>query len=117
MKKGLKLSLIIAFFFTAVFINAYDKIEKIPTPKGGMQAIMNNIQYPDQAKKDNIQGKVVISAVVNTEGKVIKTTIIESAGALLDKAAKEAIEKTEFIPGEKDGVKIQAEVKIPVSFK
>ncbi|MBN1300629.1 MAG: energy transducer TonB [Melioribacteraceae bacterium] len=113
------LSSIILLLFTLQMntLFAQEKPGKTPFPVGGIKSIMKNIKYPVEAKKQGIEGKVVLKAVVDENGKVIKTEVLESNDGLLSKAAADAIMKTRFEPAEKDGKKVKADVTIPVMFK
>jgi TonB family protein len=53
--------------------------------------------YPDEAKKGEIEGVVIIEATTNTEGDVIDTTILRSVPGL-DQAALEAIKQWKYEP-------------------
>ncbi len=107
-------SILIFLLFAFMLLNAQ---EKPPFPKGGLEAIMENVEYPKAAKEADVQGKVLIKAVVDKEGNVIKTEVLESVNPDLDNAAVKAVELTKFIPGEKDGKKVKSEVVIPIMFK
>jgi protein TonB len=96
---------------------AQEKVDEIPSPKGGLQTIMKNVVYPSEAKEQGIEGKVFIKAIVNQDGKVIKAEVIKSANKLLDEAAVKAIKKTEFVPATKNNKSVKAEVIIPINFK
>lgn len=93
------------------------ELDKFPMPKGGMQAIQNNVVYPPEAKEKNIQGKVLVKLFIDEKGSVTGTEIVQSAGALLDKAAQDAVGKVKFTPGYKDGKAVKAGVIIPILFK
>lgn len=110
------LSLII---FSAGIITAQEKeqLDKYPAPIGGIEAILKNVVYPEKAKLEKLQGKVLVKAIIDEKGNVVETSVEKSAGKLLDQAALKAINATKFSPGEKGGKKIKAEVVIPVMFK
>lgn len=91
--------------------------EKQPFPKGGLEAIMQNVNYPEEAKKAGIEGKVFIKAVIDNEGNVVSTEILKSDNDELNKAAVNAVKATKFIPAEKDGKTVKSEVTIPIMFK
>lgn len=93
------------------------ELDKFPMPVGGMQAIQNNVVYPPEAKEKNIQGKVLLKLFIDEKGSVTGTEIVQSAGALLDKAAQDAVGKVKFTPGYKDGKAVKAGVIIPILFK
>ena len=98
-------------------VRSQENLDKIPMPVDGIKSIMENVKYPEEAKKAGEEGKVLVKAVINTNGDVIKTAILKSATPALDEAALEAIKKTKFTPGIKDEKFVQAEVTIPVLFK
>ncbi|MBI9073016.1 MAG: energy transducer TonB [Melioribacteraceae bacterium] len=118
-----RLGLLMVFLFTlsAGSLNAQDKckqkLDKEPFPVGGLKTIMKNVEYPDKAKKEGIQGKVIVTAVIDAEGNVIKTSIEKSDNEVLNDAALKAVKNTKFTPGEKDGKKVKAEVTVPIMFK
>lgn len=95
----------------------YIAVEEMPEPIGGIKAIMENISYPEEAKENNIEGKVYVLADINEEGLVEKSKIIKSVNPLLDKAATDAVKKVKFSPGKQDGTPVKVEVAIPIIFK
>jgi protein TonB len=95
----------------------YIAVEVMPEPIGGINAIMENVTYPNKAKKSNIQGKVYILAYINEEGLVEKTKVIQSVDPILDDAASDAVKKVKFTPAKQDGKPVKVEVAIPIVFK
>ena len=89
----------------------------MPTPIGGMKAIAEHIVYPEIAKINKLEGKVMVKILINEKGIVTSTEIVESLSIECDKAAVDAIKKVKFNPAIKDGKKIKCEVVIPVQFK
>ena len=95
--------------------------EKKPEFPGGnaelMRAISNQTQYPAEAKKLGLQGRVVIKFVVTAEGKVIDAKVIESAVPILDSAALRTVNSLpDFIPAEQEGKTVDAYVTVPITF-
>ncbi len=86
-------------------------------PIGGVKEIGKNVKYPESAKEEGIQGKVLVKVFVNKNGNVTKTMIITSLNADCDKAAETAIKKTKFEPAQIDGKNVDAKVTIPIMFK
>ncbi|MBX3009522.1 MAG: energy transducer TonB [Melioribacteraceae bacterium] len=113
--KILFLIIILVASFTSHY--AQEKEGEHPMPVGGMKAILQNVVYPESAKAEKIQGKVLIKAVVGEDGKVINATLANDGNPVLAEAAIAAIKATEFLPAIKDGKKVKAEVTIPVMFK
>ncbi|MCF8262407.1 MAG: energy transducer TonB [Melioribacteraceae bacterium] len=108
----------LVLFLGAQLTFAQEKeIEKMPTPKGGIKALMENVEYPEEAKKENIQGKVIVEAVIGVDGKVESATILKSENSALDNAALTAVKKTLFEPGMDKGKTVKAKVVIPIKFK
>ena len=95
---------------------------RVCSQKELLSYIYSNIQYPDSARKKDIQGLVVISFVVNEEGKVEQFKILKDIGEGCGDAAIKVIEnmnKLEMIwqPGRQEGKIVKVKYNIPVKFK
>jgi len=88
-----------------------------PQPVGGMEEITNKIIYPDLAKKFNLEGNVLVTATITDRGKAKNIKVIKGLGLGCDEAAVEAVKVTKFIPGEKNGEIVSAEITFPIPFK
>lgn len=74
--------------------------------------------YPMAAKRKGIQGKVLISVVVKTDGTPGAVAISRSSGSNdLDEAALDAVRQWKFVPAKSKGQFVQASVIVPVEFK
>lgn len=91
--------------------------EVCPKPVGGIEAIQNNLIYPEYAKLYGLEGKVKIIARVNENGNVIATTIVQGLGLGCDEAAVDAVKKTKFLPGFNNGIAVTTNVIFNVEFK
>lgn len=96
---------------------AQEKLDEIPTIKGGIKQLAKNIKYPKTAKEAGIMGKVLVKVQIDEYGAVTETEIIDGINEDLDAAAIKAIEATKFNPGIKDSRKVKSEVTIPIKFK
>ena len=100
----------------------YDVVEKMPEFPGGMTGLMQhlskNIRYPAEAHANNIQGRVVVSVIINTEGKVTNAKIGQGVAPSLD---AEALRVTgtmpDWTPGTKDGKPVNVKYTFPVMFR
>lgn len=100
----------------------YDVVEKMPEFPGGMTGLMQhlskNIRYPAEAHANNIQGRVVVSVIINTEGKVTNAKIVQGVAPSLD---AEALRVTgtmpDWTPGTKDGKPVNVKYTFPVMFR
>jgi protein TonB len=118
MKRLMSLLAMLIFITTACAqTDVYSAVDKMPEPVGGIQAIGNNLTYPEEAKLEGLEGKVFVKAVIDQNGNVVKTEIIKSTNTIFDIPAKDAVEKTKFTPGEHKGKKVKVEVTIPIMFK
>ena len=100
----------------------YETVDKMPEFPGGMTGLMQhlskNIRYPAEAHTNNIQGRVVVSVIINTEGKVTNAKIVQGVAPSLD---AEALRVTgtmpDWIPGTKDGKPVNVKYTFPVVFR
>ena len=101
---------------------AGDKTEvtKQPSYNGDMMStLVENIKYPKSAFEDGIEGRTIVQLTISKEGTIKNTSVAQSSGNKeLDEEAMRAAEfLKEWIPGEKDGKKIDVAVQIPIKFK
>ena len=83
-------------------------------------AYLNNPapEYPAAAKRNGIQGKVLVNVVVKADGTPASVQISHSSGSSnLDDAAVDAVKQWKFIPARRSGASVQASVIVPVEFK
>lgn len=92
-------------------------VESMPSVVGGMASILKKIVYPEAAKRNGFQGKVLVSAFVDENGNVNHTKIIKGIGGGCDEAAMNAINQIKFIPGKHEGKPVKVQVTIPIVFK
>jgi TonB family protein len=81
--------------------------------------LTRTLRYPDEAVYNNRMGDVVISVTVDETGAITDFGIAQSAAPSLDAEALRIVKlyPFEFIPAEKDGKKIKAQLRVPVRFK
>lgn len=97
-------------------------VEVPPTFPGGeaelMKFIAMNIRYPESAQEKRIQGRVIVSFVVQMDGTIGQTKIMRSVDPDLDKEALRVVKKLpKFIPGKMNGEPVNVWYTLPVSFK
>lgn len=100
----------------------YETVDKMPEFPGGMTGLMQhlskNIRYPAEAHTNNIQGRVVVSVIINTEGKVTNAKIVQSVAPSLDaEALRVATTMPDWTPGTKDGKPVNVKYTFPVVFR
>ena len=83
-----------------------------------IQFLNENIQYPRQAARDKIEGKVVVQFMVKKTGKIDKVKVLRSVRKDLDKEAVRVIKMMpDFIPGKQNGETVDMLYTVPVAFK
>jgi protein TonB len=100
----------------------WDVVEQQPSFPGGNAALMSwlssNIHYPPVAEENGIQGRVVVSFVVEPDGSISNVQVVRGVDPSLD---KEAIRVTKampkWIPGKQNGQAVRVKYNLPVTFK
>jgi TonB family protein len=76
------------------------------------------IKYPPDARREQVEGRVIISALITIEGKADKMVAVESEPeGVFDEAAFNSLRQWQFRPGIRDGRLVNTRIKIPLSFK
>jgi periplasmic protein TonB len=97
-------------------------VQEMPEFPGGTQALMNfineNISYPEDAIRNNIQGKVILKFVVNTDGSVDRVEILGGIDPSLNNEAIRVVKNLpRFKPGKDNGVPVPVWFTLPVIFR
>jgi serine/threonine-protein kinase len=74
-------------------------------------------KYPPAARAAQLEGDVLLEAIVSPEGKVTNVTIVRSVHPLLDEAARAAVLLYDYEPARRNGVPEPAAVRLTVSFR
>ncbi|MCL4808717.1 MAG: energy transducer TonB, partial [Thermoanaerobaculia bacterium] len=73
--------------------------------------------YPEEARKNKVQGSVILSVVVDGKGNVAKVETVESPDPMLAEAAIEAVKKWTYEPATLKGKPVKVQMKVTVTFK
>ncbi|HVH85106.1 MAG TPA: TonB family protein [Terriglobales bacterium] len=75
--------------------------------------------YPADMMRDNVQGIVILYAVIRSDGSVAEVKVLEGFDDRLDENARRALSAWHFVPGTRDGnpVDLEAVVRIPFRSK
>ncbi len=100
----------------------YTIVDKMPSYTYGEEElykfILHNMRYPVKAKQEGIQGKILCSFVVGTDGAISNIEVVEGLDPELDKEAIRVLGlMPRWIPGENKGVKVNVKCLLPVDFK
>ena len=96
-------------------------VEEMPMFPGGDPAllayIMEHTQYPEVAKENNVQGKVIVRFCVTSKGGVDKVSILKSVDPELDKEAIRVVQTLPpFKPGKQGGKPVPVWYMVPINF-
>jgi TonB family protein len=96
-------------------------VEEMPMYPGGegelLKFIAENTKYPEAAKADTIQGKVIVRFIVNTEGNTEGITVLKGVHPLLDAEAVRVVKLLSgFKPGMQGGKAVNVWYMVPINF-
>jgi len=96
-------------------------VEEMPMYPGGegelLRFIAENTKYPEAAKAEKIQGKVIIRFVVNTAGDTEGISVLKGVHPLLDAEAVRVVSLLSgFKPGKQGGVAVPVWYMVPINF-
>jgi len=74
-------------------------------------------EYPKRARSSHIEGVVVLSLVVGSNGVLREVVVARSLSPDLDEAAIDTVKKWKFAPGTKDGRPVACRISIEIQFK
>ena len=73
--------------------------------------------YPEVARLKEIEGRVVLEAIVDREGRIETGVKVLKSVAMLDKAAIEALRQWRFTPGrDANGQPVRVILEVPIRF-
>jgi len=72
--------------------------------------------YPKHARQKGMEGKVVLSLLIDRSGRLIDACVLEKAGHGFDEAALEAVRSWTFMPALQDGIPTTCRARITIRF-
>jgi periplasmic protein TonB len=97
-------------------------VEETAVPEGGLGAfyeyILDNLKYPAQARRMDIEGKVFVEFVVEKDGSLTDVKSIKGIGAGCDEEAVRVIsEAPKWKPAKQRGKAVRQRMVLPITFK
>ena len=97
-------------------------VEDMPEFPGGTAALLEylrkNIKYPAICRENNIQGRVIVSFVVEKDGSIASPEVVKSVNQSLDKEAVRVISTMpKWKPGSQRGKPVRVKYTVPVNFR
>jgi TonB family protein len=78
--------------------------------------VLENLEYPDLAIRQNIQGAVVMSFIVESNGTLSNISVEKEFNHLCTQEALRIMRRTKWKPGKKEGKAIRYKTKYPIIF-
>lgn len=91
-------------------------VDICPEPVGGIESIIEAINYPEDAKKYGLEGTVSVLAQIDEQGNVGDASVVKGIGLGCDEAAIDAVKKTKFIPGQDKEEVVSTQVILYIPF-
>ena len=99
----------------------FNVVEDMPEFPDGMEAmikfISNNIQYPADAKKQKVDGRVLVNFVVEKDGSITEVKVIKPTFPSLDAEAVRVVKAMpKWKPGYQKGQAVRVQFTMPINF-
>ena len=100
----------------------YGVVEQMPMFPGGQKALMEflsqHIQYPKELEETCVQGRVIVTFVVEKDGSITEAKVVKSVHPALDQEALRVVGlMPKWIPGSQNGVRFRVKYTIPITFR
>ena len=97
-------------------------VEVDPEFPGGMEAfykyLAENVHYPEQAKKEQLQGRVFVTFVVEKDGSISGAKVLRGIGGGCDEEALRVVNAMpNWTPGKMRGEVVRVNYNLPITFK
>ena len=105
-----------------VATKVFDVVEEMPSFPGGQGALMSylasNIKYPVVVQENGVQGRVIVSFVVERDGSISDVRVARSVDPSLDREAQRVVKSMpRWKPGKQNGSAVRVKYTVPVVFR
>ena len=105
-----------------VATKVFDVVEEMPSFPGGSAALMSylssNTKYPVVAQENGVQGRVIVSFVVERDGSISDVKVARSVDPSLDREAQRVVKSMpKWKPGKQNGSAVRVKYTVPVVFR
>ena len=99
----------------------YEVVDEMPVFTGGMPALIEylqtNLKYPQDAEKQKVEGRVLVSFVVETDGSVTDVKVVRKVFPSLDSEAIRVVQAMpKWTPGKQDNKPVRVRYILPIAF-
>lgn len=102
--------------------NAYFTVDVLPEYPGGSQALLEylrtEIKYPTVCREDKIEGRVLVTFVINKDGSIVDPEVVRGVHPALDSEALRVISQMPaWKPGILHGQVVRVKYTVPINFR
>ncbi|MBO7615973.1 MAG: M56 family metallopeptidase [Bacteroidales bacterium] len=99
----------------------YNNVNEMPEFPGGIEGLMEyvakNVKYPESARENNLQGRVIVKFVIEKDGTVTNVEVGRGWGNELDDEAVRVVKAMpKWKPGKQDGKPVRVSFMLPINF-
>ena len=100
----------------------YQVVGQQPNFPGGKEELFKylvyNMIYPADAAKNKVEGRVLVTFVIEHDGSISNVNVVNSVYPSLDKEAIRVVsEMPKWIPGKANGKTVRVKYTIPITFR
>ena len=100
----------------------YQVVEQQPSFPGGREELFKylayNVKYPIDAAENKIEGRVLVTFVVEHDGSISNVNVANSVYPSLDKESIRVVSgMPKWIPGKANGKTVRVKYTIPITFR
>ena len=100
----------------------YQVVGQQPNFPGGKEELFKylayNMIYPADAAKNKVEGRVLVTIVIEHDGSISNVNVVNSVYPSLDKEAIRVVsEMPKWIPGKANGKTVRVKYTIPITFR
>lgn len=100
----------------------HTEVDKAPAFIGGInglrQYLSDNVEYPQIEQATKVQGRVIVSFIVDEDGAIRDTRVIDHVSPGIDREAVRVVRMMpRWSPGELNGQKVKVRTQLPITFR
>ena len=108
--------------FPAVPDDVFMVVEETPEFPGGAAALLDylrtNIKYPEDCRVNHVEGRVLVTFIVETDGAISNANVVRGVDPSLDAEALRVILGMPYWkPGKQRGSAVRVQYTVPINFK
>ena len=101
----------------------FDVVEEMPRfadggTEGLMEYLRKNTRYPAEARAKGLEGRVIVTFVVEKDGSITNAKVVKSVDECLNREALRVVSgMPKWIPGRMNGIPVRVKYCLPVTFR